>query len=534
MDNKLLRSQWIQFSALVFGAFIAIEAMVFQAPAIPAISQHFEIPTHLSGLIILSFYIASTALYPIAGRVSDQIGRKRVLLFGMTVFFLSEVAAAISPNFSFFLVARVFQGFSVACILPVAIAYIGIIFPPEKRGFASGIFTAVQGIASTTGAVIAGFLVKIYGWSIIYWISAVLALIGLLVVKFFVPESKGSGGKVKLNFVGALLILLCTGCLLSVSTMVSNFGISSPFTLGVLACGIGTAIILWFTENRNAQPILELSLLKKRLFAQLILINLIIQAAYQAFIYAMNFFISTRPNGDVSESGLFYMFIYAASVCGSLLFGKLIDKFNNKKLLIFVLSLPILTLVLFSFITVSTSFSNVSLLAMLFGFGLGSATPIFIKNALSVMPEEKYGSGSGLFSFIRDFGAPLGSVTGIVLFSYLTNIFTNSSLRAQAEQAGVNPALMGSVEQANISGGENIDPSLATELTSLGITIDELIAKASSDGLTLAIQNMAYILIGIFAIALVLSFFLPTKKRAPKKRQVETILEKPVTTTDLT
>ncbi len=532
MENKILRSQWIQFSALVFGAFIAIEAMVFQAPAIPAISQHFQIPTHLSGLIILSFYIASTALYPIAGRVSDQIGRKRVLLYGMTIFIISEVAAAISPNFSFFLVARVFQGFAVACILPVAIAYIGIIFPPEKRGFASGIFTAVQGIASTTGAVIAGFLVKIYGWSIIYWISAALALIGLFIVKFFVPESKGTG-KVKLNFTGALLILICTGCLLSVSTMVSTFGVGSVYTLGVLTCGVGTAAILWFTENRNAQPILELSLLKKRLFAQLILINLIIQAAYQAFIYAMNFFISTRPNGDVSESGMFYMFIYAASVCGSLLFGKLIDKFNNKKLLIFSLSLPILTLILFSFITVSTTFSNVSLLAMLFGFGLGSATPIFIKNALSVMPEEKYGSGSGLFSFIRDFGAPLGSVTGIVLFSYLTGIFTNSSLQTQAEQAGVDPALMGAVEQAGLSGGEKVDESLTTELTSLGVTFDDLMAKASSDGLTFAIQNMAYILIAIFAIALILTFFLPTKKGGTKKEKAETVIENQLTT-DLT
>ncbi len=534
MENKVQKSQWIQFAALVFGAFIAIEAMVFQAPAIPAISQHFQIPTHLSGLIILSFYIASTALYPIAGKVSDQIGRKRVLLFGMTIFAISEVAAAISPNFSLFLVARVFQGFAVACILPVAIAYIGIIFPPEKRGFASGIFTAVQGLASTTGAVIAGFLVKMYGWPIIYWISAALAIIGFFIVKFFVPESKGTG-KVKLNFVGALLILICTGCLLSVSTLVSAFGVGSAYTLGALAAGVGTAILLWFTENRNAQPILELSLLRKRLFAQIILINLIIQAAYQAFIYAMNFFISTRPNGDVSESGMFYMFIYAASICGSLLFGKLIDKFNNKKLLIFVLSLPILTLVLFSFITVSTSFSNISLLAMLFGFGLGSATPIFIKNALSEMPEEKYGSGSGLFSFIRDFGAPLGSVTGIVLFSYLTSIFTNSALQTQAEQAGVNPALMGAVEQAAVSGGGTVDESLSAELTSLGVTFDDLMANAATDGLTSAIQNMAYILMAVFAVALLLSFFLPTIKKKPKVKKDEQIPEvKKSLTTDLT
>lgn len=168
MKNNVQRSQWIQFIALLFGSFICIEAMVFQAPAIPSISQHFELPTYLAGLIIISFYITSASFYPIMGRIADQVGRKKILLFGMVVFAVSEAAAAISPTFSFFLVARVFQGFAVSCILPVAMAYISIIFPPEKRGFATGVFTAVQGIGSMTGAVIAGYLIKIYGWPIIY------------------------------------------------------------------------------------------------------------------------------------------------------------------------------------------------------------------------------------------------------------------------------------------------------------------------------------------------------------------------------
>src|SRR5699024_12311112 len=79
-ETKLDKSQWIQFYALMCGAFVAIEAMVFQAPAIPAIALYFEIPTHLSGFIVLSFYIMSASLYPITGRLADQYGRRKVLL----------------------------------------------------------------------------------------------------------------------------------------------------------------------------------------------------------------------------------------------------------------------------------------------------------------------------------------------------------------------------------------------------------------------------------------------------------------------
>src|SRR5699024_313666 len=129
--------------------------MVFQAPAIPVIAKAFDVPTHLSGLIVISFYIMSAAFYPITGRLADQFGRKKIILTGMVLFMVSEFAAALSPTFTFLLTMRAFQGIAVACIFPIVIAYIGVIFPPEKRGFASGIFNGFQGIASMTGAAIA-------------------------------------------------------------------------------------------------------------------------------------------------------------------------------------------------------------------------------------------------------------------------------------------------------------------------------------------------------------------------------------------
>ncbi|HEY9576542.1 MAG TPA: MFS transporter, partial [Pseudobacillus sp.] len=425
--------------------------------------------------------------------------------------------AALSSNFSFFLAARVVQGFSVACILPVAIAYIGVIFPPEKRGMASGLFTAVQGIASTSGAVIAGFLVQIYGWPIIYWISGVLAVIGFFVVKLFVPESTGEG-KRSLDVLGVLLLLVCTGCLLSVSTLVKSFGIDSPYTLGTLGAGVLSAILLWIVENRLENPVIELSLLKRRLFALAVITNLIVIAAYQAFIYAMNFFLSSKPGGDVGDSGLFYMFIYGASVIGALSFGKLADKFDGKKLLLVILTMPLAALFLYSFIDSTTPFSIVFALACFFGFGLGAITPIIIKYALSEMPSAKYGAGSGLFSFLRDFGAPLGSVTGIVLFSSLTDTFTKSALSSEAKQAGISPALMGEVEKAGSSGGELMNQGLASELQSLGIQFETLMSKASSEGLSLAIQNMAYIIIAVFAVSFILALFIPNPKSGIKAK----------------
>ncbi|WP_342514574.1 MFS transporter [Sporosarcina sp. FSL K6-1522] len=519
---KTTKSQWIQFSALVFGAFIAIEAMAFQAPAIPVIAAHFEVPSHLAGLIVLSFYIVSASLYPITGRLADKHGRKRVLLIGIGIFAIAEFAAAVSPTFSFLLVARVFQGVGVSCIFPIVIAYIGIIFQPEQRGIASGIFNSVQAVAAMLGAGLAGFLVKVYGWPIIYWISGVLAVAGFLVVLFFIKESKGVV-KGSMDFVGILLLFVTTACILSVSTLVGQFGIASPYTLGTLATGVLAAALLWFFGNRIPNPLIELSLLKKRVFALAALGYLTFTAALQLFIYSMSFFLTSRPGGDVAETGLFFMFNSGAAAIGGVIIGKLADKVNNKKLLICTLIIPTTALLIFSRIDASTSTSYILLLAAF--FGVGTAIPIFFKYALNVIPTDKYGAGSGLLSVIRDFGAPLGSVTGIVLFTKFSLSAQQNSLTSQAAAAGVNPDLMGAVQQAGNSGGKVIDGALATELQTLGIRFEELMATALGEGATMGIQNMSLIVASLFASIIVLSLFLPQKKAVKEQPVVTTHAE---------
>ena len=483
LEVKTTKSQWIQFIAVIFGAFVAIEAMAFQAPVIAVIAAHFEVPTHLAGIMILSFYIASASLYPITGRFADQYGRKRVLLIGLAIFTISEFAAAMSPTFSFLLICKVFQGVGVAGIFPIVIAYIGVLFHPDKRGMAAGLFNSVQAVAAMLGAGLAGFLVNIYGWPIIYWVSGALAFSGFFVVLFFVKESKGVVAG-SFDYPGVLLVFTTTGSLLSVSTLVGQFGISSPYTLGALVIGFVSAALLWRNGNRKPNPIMELSLLKKRVFALVGLIYLLNVAAMQLMIFSMSFFLNLRPGGDVTEAGLFFLFNSAAAAVGGLIVGRLADKVNTKKLLIIIFIIPIISLFMFSRIESHTSISHILALAVF--FGVGSAISILFKYALNVIPAEKYGSGSAILSFIRDFGAPLGSVTGIVLFTSFSESSKQASLVSQAIAAGVNPDLMGAVQQAGISGGQVIDSALASELQILGIKFSDLMSNALGEGATTA------------------------------------------------
>lgn len=512
-SEKITKSQWIQFLALVFGAFVAIEAMAFQAPAIPVISQHFKLPTYLAGLILLTFYIASATLYPIVGRLADQYGRKKMLVVGMIIFTISEVAAAIAPGFTIFLIARVFQGVAVGFILPVAIAYIGVIFPPEKRGMASGIFSSVQAFAAMSGAAIAGYLILQFGWPIIYWISAALAFLGLIVVLVFVEESKGEKQE-SFDFLGLFLIFATSATLLSVSTIGKTFGFFSPYTIITLIVGIGTIVLLWICENRIKNPLIELSLLKIRLFSMAVGINLLIVATFMLFIYCMNFFTASRPGGDASQTGLFYMFLYGASSIGGLVVGRLSDKFNGRSILISIFCIPIVVMIIFTMIDVSIPFSNLAALAVCLGFVSGANTPILMKFALNEVPSEKLAAGAGLFSFIRDFGTPLGSVTGIVLFSIFKDATFKETLLASASEAGIASEHSAALLAAGQTGTVE-NSALAEHLSTLGVSFESIYATSNAAGLTAAVHSIAYIAMALFAIILFLCILIPKPKKSP-------------------
>ena len=512
-DAKVTRSQWVQFLALVFGAFVAIEAMAFQAPAIPVISQHFELPTYLAGLILLTFYVASATLYPIVGRLADQYGRKKMLIIGMVIFAISEVAAAIAPDFTVFLIARVFQGIAVGFILPIAIAYIGVIFPPEKRGMASGIFSSVQAIAAMSGAAIAGYLILQYGWQITYWLSAILAVLGLIVVLVFVEESKGEK-QTSFDFIGLILIFVTSATLLSVSTIGKTFGFFSPYTIITLIVGIVALTLLWICENRINNPLVELSLLKIKLFSMAVGINLLIVATFMLFIYCMNFFITSRPGGDASQTGLFYMFLYGASSIGGLIVGRLSDKISGRSILITIFFIPTIIMFIFTMLDASMPFNIIAALAVCLGFVSGANTPILMKFALNEVPKEKLAAGAGLFSFIRDFGTPLGSVSGIVLFSIFKDAAFKETLLASATEAGIASEHSAALLAAGQTGTVE-NSALAEQLSTLGVSFESIYSTANAAGLTSAVHSIAYIAMALFAMILLLCFLIPKAKKAP-------------------
>ena len=503
------KSPWLSFSALVAGTFVALEAAGFQSPAIPTIVKSFGIAPVLSGLILLCYYIGATTFGPVMGHFADLYGRKRMITIGLAIFAASEFLAAISTNFYFFLLCRFIQGLGSACILPAAVAFVGHLFPKEKRGFPLGVLASATYIGASIGSILGGFLVKDYGWSIIYWVSGGLALVGLVLVSLWVEETPREEKKA-FDYLGTTLLFLALGSLLSVTTLGSSQGWTSPYTLSALAIGLIGVLLLWIVENRSDNPVVDLSLLKRSELSLTAFIKFFTIALQQVVTYSLVYFLVSRPGGDSSDVGFVNMFAYIASAVGGLVMGKFFaDKFKTKYIIIVNFIIFGCGLILYSRMDASTPIWYAVMFVILLGLSNGSQTPALMKMALGVLPKDKLSKGSGLIVMLRDSGIPAGGATGLAVFNSINASNTQEALLNKARQAGVSDNMQTAVEQAGRSAGQVIDPGLAVHLQTLGIKFDNLLTAAKLDAIPQTMQTLAYILLGVTVILLLISFRLP-------------------------
>lgn len=509
------RAAWRIFITLLFGTFVAIEAAAFQSPALSFISRHFGIPVTAAALILLLYYLGATVFAPVMGGLGDQIGRKRMVMIGLGVFAGAEFLAAVSPNFYIFLGARFLQGLGVACILPVVLAMIGQLFPAEKRGLPLGVMAFSMSLGAITGALIAGLLIDNFGWPSIYWVSGGLALVGLVLVALLVPHMPPPVQKRGFDVRGTFLLLLTLGGLLAVPILAGNFGMGSWVALGSLALGLICAVLLWWSCERLASPVIEISLLRQRAFVLPSVIYLLHLLCYGGAVYSLAFIIADRPGGNASQVGFINLFIYGASALAAPLAGRLVDRIDPRKVLICAMAITLFGLVLFAQIRSDTPLWMIAMIATLLGLMTGGKTPAVMKIALGTIPEKKMGRGTGLLTMLRDLGVPAGSSFSLAIYGATVGSRTQAEVLARAEGLGLGTEWHSALMAAVGSRGRQVEEQLVEVLAQQGLTFADLMGPATGTAISSALPLVGYALAGVMVVALTMACLLPRGKQKP-------------------
>ena len=377
---------------------------------------------------------STAACAPILGKVGDVIGRKRTLLLGIAVFTLGNVLSALANSLVFMMIARFVVGIGTAAMTPVIMAYIVTSFPPNQVAKGFSLYMLISSASVIFGPTLGGLIISAYGWRAMLWVCVAICAVTFIVCVLTAGKQDSQRRPLK-NFdgIGAVLVLIFFSLMLCVPSFGQNFGWTSPAFLGVLIAAVISLFGLTAAERKAVHPILPGSFMKRGAFILSVLALFLTQGLMQANMTNTIVFVNYTQPDNTAVSGYAISVMYVGMSLGAVILGPLADRFEPKHVLTGSLILTGIGCgILFLFSEATSVLLLMASLGIL-GFGLGGNGTIFMKVALSGLPQQEAGAGTGTYGLFRDLAAPFGVAVFVPLFTnQITGLIAGGISKANA------------------------------------------------------------------------------------------------------
>lgn len=252
----------LMVAVLCFGGLTASLMQTLVIPIQSHLPQLLDTSEANASWVITSTLLAGAVTMPVAGRMADMFGKKRVLIVSTVVLLLGTVLAALAESFTPMVCARLLQGVAMGYV-PVGISLVREIVPPRMAPLAIASISATMGIGGSIGMPAAAWVADSGDWHWIFWCSAILACLSLAGTVLFLPDVEDRH-PARLDVVGIVgLALGLAGVLMGIS-MGKSWGWGSLTTWG---CILGGALVLaaWARfELHHDDPLVDLRTSIKR------------------------------------------------------------------------------------------------------------------------------------------------------------------------------------------------------------------------------------------------------------------------------
>ena len=400
----------------------------------PSFVQDIGIAYNNTTWTALAQAMSTAACAPILGKVGDVIGRKRTLLLGIAVFTLGNVLSALANSLVFMMIARFVVGIGTAAMTPVIMAYIVTSFPPNQVAKGFSLYMLISSASVIFGPTLGGLIISAYGWRAMLWVCVAICAVTFIVCVLTAGKQDSQRRPLK-NFdgIGAVLVLIFFSLMLCVPSFGQNFGWTSKAFLGVLIAAIISLLGLMAAERKAVQPILPGSFMKRGAFILSVLALFLTQGLMQANMTNTIVFVNYTQPDNTAVSGYAISVMYVGMSLGAVILGPLADRFEPKHVLTGSLILTGIGCgILFLFSEATSVLLLMASLGIL-GFGLGGNGTIFMKVALSGLPQQEAGAGTGTYGLFRDLAAPFGVAVFVPLFTnQITGLIAGGATGADA------------------------------------------------------------------------------------------------------
>ena len=406
---------WLAILATSLPMFMATLDNLVLTSALPVIQGDLGSSTGQLAWFLNSYTLVFATFMLPAATLGDRIGRRKVMLAGITLFTAASIAAALSTSSEALIVARAFQGLGAAAVMPLSLTLLAAAVPPAMRSAAIGIWGGVSGLGVALGPVIGGAVVEGVSWQAIFWLNVPVALVALPLLFLAVDESKGAWQKLDLR--GTLL--LGGAVFLGIWGIVhgNDDGWTSPVVLGSL---VGAVLLVpaYVVHARGlAHAVLPLRLFASRGFSVANVIGLFFTLGMFGAVFLLSQYLQIVQGYTPLEAGIRTLPWTAAPMVVAPIAGLLAPRTGLRPLLLTGLVLQAASLVWLASLAegVAPYSSFIPALAMA-GVGMGLTFAPSATAVLEGLPESDFAVASSANSTIREFGVALGIALLVAVF----------------------------------------------------------------------------------------------------------------------
>src|SRR5689334_22681354 len=247
--------------SLMLAMFLAALDQTIVATALPTIGRQFHDVSSLSW-VITAYLLASTAVAPVFGTLSDIYGRRAMIIVSLSLFVAGSVLCAIAPNMPMLILARGLQGLGGGGIMPVVQTVISDVISPRERGQYQAYFSGVWMLAGIGGPVLGGVFAEHLHWSMIFWINVPLATAALFLLLPKMARIPVFHRRREVDWLGGVLLMASAVVFMLVLTWGGHrFAWLSPTIVAMLGASVALALSFVWHAHRSDEPFLPLSLL---------------------------------------------------------------------------------------------------------------------------------------------------------------------------------------------------------------------------------------------------------------------------------
>jgi EmrB/QacA subfamily drug resistance transporter len=388
--------------------------------ALPTIDADLRASQPMLELVVSGYASAYALLLVLGGRLGDSLGRKRLFLIGMAAFTLTSLACGLAPDAIALVVGRIAQGASAALMVPQVLATIQAATTGERRARALGRYGATGGLAAALGQVLGGLLVSANidgtGWRPIFLVNVPIGLVGLVLARRYVPDTR-HGNAARVDGRGTVLLGLTVLAVLIPLTEGRSLGWPA-WTIALLAAAplFAAAFCLAETriERKGHTPLVPPSLLRHASMRIGLLLALPFFAGFGAFMFCYALLVQQGLHDSALTAGVGLLPMAAAFLFASLSTSRLLARYGAKVLAAGGLLQAAGLVVLAATVYFGWSGLSVAMLApglAIAGLGQGLVMSPLFGVVLSEVPPTAAGAGSGVLTTTQQTALALGVAT---------------------------------------------------------------------------------------------------------------------------